>query len=476
MMRLTPRYVRTRLTVWYVLVLGALLIVSAVGASSLMVLQMRSQLKRRTVQDLETVEGLLYFDRAGQLRFNEEYHNHPESKLVQDRYLEILSPVGAELYRNAHLGKLVMESAVFPGEGIGGYSERSIRLSDGTPVILASRQHRLDGQTILIRLAYSEAPISDHLRQFWIIFLAALPITLASAALAGFAMANRALRPIRVMVQQTERITTERLHARLPVENNDELGDLARVVNQMLSRIEQSFEQLRRFTSDASHELRTPLAAMRAVGEVGLQNRRTSEEYREIIGSMLEEISRLTNLVDMLLMLARADSGQVPLRLEVFAASEVMKEAANLIETLVEEKHQTLMMEVDEGILLRGDRLVLRQAAINILHNAVKFTPVGGLICARVSCEGPCVNLSVTDSGPGIPNEHLARVFDRFYRVDPAVKAHEANGSGLGLSIAQWAAKVHDGEIGLSPAAGGGCTFWIRIPIFRQTFDLTRNF
>src|SRR6266853_1565735 len=148
----------------------------------------------------------------------------------------------------------------------------------------------------------------------------------------------------------------------------------------MLSRIEQSFEQLRRFTADASHELRTPLASIRSVGEVGLQKDATPEEYRDTIGSMLEEINRLTNLV----------------------------------EILIEEKHLNFNFEGEKNALVRGDRLILRQAAVNILHNAVKFTPAGGSISARVYCESSRIVLSITDNGPGIPTEHLTKVFDRF--------------------------------------------------------------
>jgi heavy metal sensor kinase len=458
-----PKLVRTRLTLWYVFILGVLLVASAAGASCILVWQMTAELKHHAVQDLETVEGLLYFRADGQLRLNDDYHNHPESKLVQDRFLEVLSPDGTILYRNKKLGSGTMGGSLFVGEGIGGYSERSTRLSDGTAVILASRQHLLDGRPIIIRLAYSQLPIWSRLKDFWTILLLALPVTLALAAAAGYGMADRALDPIRQMVQRAEQITTERLHERLPVENNDELGHLARVFNQMLSRIEQSFEQLRRFTADASHELRTPLASIQTVGEVGLQREVSPEEYRDIIGSMLEEINRLTSLVDTLLMLSRADAGQIPIKLEVFPVAEVIEEAATLLGTLIEEKEQRFSFENHKQLLVRGDRLILRQAAINILHNAVKFTPAGGCISARVSCEGSCIILSITDSGPGISTEHLTKVFDRFYRVDPA-RTDGSKGAGLGLSIARWAAKAHDGEIGLSPAPGGGCTFWIRLP------------
>ncbi len=325
-------------------------------------------------------------------------------------------------------------------------------MSDGTAVLLASRQHSMDSHTVLIRVAYSPQPIWSHLKEFLTVLLVALPFTLAAASIAGYAMAKRALDPIGQMAERAEQITTERLHDRLPVESNDELGQLARVLNQMLSRIDQSFEQLRRFTADASHELRTPLASIRSVGEVGLQKDATPEEYRDIIGSMLEEINRLTNLVDSLLTLSRADAGQIPMKFEVFPVAAIMEEAASLLDVLIEEKRLKFNFEGEKNALVRGDRLILRQAAVNILHNAVKFTPTGGTISARVCFEDSRILLSITDNGPGIPTAHLAKVFDRFYRVDPA-RAGENKGAGLGLSIAQWAARAHDGEIPWLPLA-----------------------
>jgi heavy metal sensor kinase len=457
-------HVRTRLTLGYAFVLGASLVVFVACASFALVWQLREQLKRHTAEDLVTVEGLLYFRGDGTLQFNDDFHNHPESKLVQERYLEVLSPEAIILFRNDRLGNRTMGGVPFAGEGVGGYSERSARVSDGTFVILASRQDSLQGRTILVRVAYSEEPIWRGLRGFLMSSLLAVLLTLLFAAIAGYTMASRALDPIVRMAQRAEQITPERLHDRLPVVAKDEVGNLAQVFNQMLSRIEQSFGQLRRFTADASHELRTPLASIRTVAEVGLRKAATPEEYRDIIGSMLEEINRLTNLVETLLTLSRADSGQILMKLEVFSLGEIVAEAASLLDVLFEEKRQKFIFETDKSAVVRGDRLILRQAALNILHNAVKFTPEGGCISARIVCEDSRITLSVTDNGPGIPTAHLAKVFDRFYRVDSA-RTGDNKGAGLGLSIAQWAAKAHDGEIGLSPTPGGGCTFWIRLPL-----------
>jgi signal transduction histidine kinase len=225
-----------------------------------------------------------------------------------------------------------------------------------------------------------------------------------------------------------------------------------------------SLERLRRFTSDASHELRTPLTAIRSVGEVALQREGTAEEYRDTIGSMLEEVNRLTGLVENLLTISRADAGSIELHPSVFSAMDLARESAGLFEVLIEEKSQRMSIEGDETVRVKGDRMFLRQALVNIIHNAVKYSPAGSAISVRVrqdSAGGVC--LEVADGGPGISAEHSERIFDRFYRVDES-RSREAGGAGLGLSIAQWAIRLQGGDIRLLTSLGRGCTFQICLP------------
>jgi heavy metal sensor kinase len=460
-----PKHVRTRLALWYVFVLASVLVLSWGLTASFLFLQMRSQMDNYAVQDIETVEGLLYFDAHGRVILREDYHNHPESKQVLERLVEIRSADGSVLYRNARLGDRPLGRNPARGEGEGGYSIRSARLADGTTVRMASRRHILDGRPILIRLGYSEQPIWTRFEELALASLLALPVVLALVGLGGYVLAKRALSPLEEMARRAEEITSDRLQERLPTgEAGDELAHLARVFNNLLARLEQSFEQLRRFTSDASHELRTPLTAIRSVGEVALQKDGTREEYKDTIGSMLEEVNRLTALVDSLLTISRADAGRIQLHPTVFSAMDLAREAAGLFEVLVEEKGQRITVRGEEGVTLKGDRVFLRQALVNIIHNAVKHSPVGGTIAVGVHCEpAGSILLEVADSGPGIAPEHSARIFDRFYRVDES-RSREAGGAGLGLSIAQWAVRVHGGDIHLQATKGSGCTFQISLP------------
>jgi heavy metal sensor kinase len=462
--RLRPTHLRARLTLWFVSVLAGLLILAWGATFAILFWQLRSQLDHFAIQEIETVEGLLFFTPQGELQMREDYHNHPESKDVIDRYLEVLSPDGSVLFRNDRLGNRVLGGALFAGEGVGGYSVRSERLADGTRVRMVSRMHSLDGRPILIRLGHTEEPLWSRLDEMLIASALALPLVLALAGFAGYGLVRRALGPIEQMARRAQEITPQRLHERLPNDNtDDELGQLARVFNATLARLEQAFEQLRRFTSDASHELRTPLAAIRSVGEVGLQKDGSRAEYRDIIGSMLEEVSRLTSLVDNLLTISRADAGSLQLERGQIPVMQLAREAAALFEVLVEEKALHLIVTGDESAAVQGDRLFLRQAFVNLLHNAVKYSPVGGTISVRVQRNTNEVAVEIEDEGPGIPLVDRAKVFDRFYRVDRA-RGRESGGAGLGLSITKWVIEAHGGSIGLDGEMKSGCLFRIQLP------------
>ena len=464
-MRLRPTHVRTRLTLWYVGTLACILAVYFAGVSLLLFWQSSNILKRLAAEDLETVKGLLYVADDGQVGVREDYHHHTDWKQVQERLLEILGPDGSILFRNERLGDRTIGGTPFAGEGEHGYSGRSARMSDGTRVILISRKYDLEGRTVLIRVGYNQALIWDQLRETLLVLLLASPVVLGGTAWAGFKIVGRTLDPVSKMARRAEQINSEHLNERLPVENpEDELGHLAGVFNAMLARIEQSFEQLQRFTADASHELRTPLAAIRSIGEVRLQKRAKPEEYRDTIGSMLEEVNRLASIVEGLLTLSRADAGQIRMQVSVFPLMAVVREAAALLEVLIEDKRQTFTLTGDEAVGAQADRLYIRQAIVNILHNAVMFAPVGGSISARVECASRArVELSIVDSGPGIPAEHSAKVFERFYRADESRRSEDM-GAGLGLSIAKWAVEANNGEIGVSSVSEAGSTFWIRLP------------
>jgi len=315
-----------------------------------------------------------------------------------------------------------------------------------------------------VRLAVNEHPLWEEFWEMVSLLAIGLPVTVILVAITGYLVAGRALKPVDAMAQRALHITAEQLNERIHIENtNDELGQLGAAFNTTLARLERSFEQLRRFTADASHELRTPLTAIKSVGEVSLSMPGDVNYYRDTIGSMLEEANRLTHLVDSLLTMARADAGSIQLHRTGVYLYELAKEACALLDVLAEEKQQDIRVEGDIFVAVLADRTILRQAVVNLVHNAVKFSPVNGLVRIVVGESGKDAVIEVHDSGPGIPAEHRAHIFERFYRVDRA-RARAVGGAGLGLSIAQWAVNIHGGAIEVESAPGGGSIFRLRIP------------
>jgi heavy metal sensor kinase len=465
-----PQSVRTRLTLWYVAVMAGVLLIYIGSASAQLFFHLRSQLDGLAIEDLETVEGLLSFAPGGKLLLRSDYHDHPETAQMQERLMEVRANDGSLLYQSESLHNRALGGALAPGEGLSSYSQRSIRLSDGRRVRLASKRHSIDGHQTLIRLAFDEAPLWENLWQAVIGLMAGLPIALGFAGFAGYFLARRALSPVERMARRAHEINGDDLRARLAVENpNDELGLLARAFNETLGRLERSFEQLRRFTSDAAHELRTPLMAIRSVGEAGLREQASGDEYREVIGSMLEDSARLSRLVDSLLTIARADAGQIRLEKVDVPILPFVREAVLIMEVLAEEKGQAVSVDGSSSAHVQADPLILRQVIINLLDNAIKHTPQGGSIIVRVfGAEGSKVVVEVKDGGPGIAPEHRDRVFDRFYRVDDG-RAGEDGGVGLGLAIAKWGAEAHGGRLDLDCPASGGSTFRLVLPAGAET-------
>jgi len=331
----------------------------------------------------------------------------------------------------------------------------------GTMRVLARRLPIRD-QSFILQVGRSEATMRQELSALALILLLGFPIAIAVAGLGGYMLARRALMPIERMTERARHITAERLADRLPVHNpDDEMGQLAAVFNELLARLQESFEQMRRFTADVSHELRTPLTAIRSVGEVGLRGHRDEHAYRGIIGSMLEETDRLASLVDRLLALSRAESMPVKNPREPLNFSQLVDEVVGQLGVLAEEKRQSLVVDSPAAVHAVADRHAVRQAVINLVDNAIKFTPPGGRIRLTVRAGSEGATLDVVDSGPGSPAGVRDRIFDRFYRA----AASGERGSGLGLSIAKGAVASSGGRLTLEHSAVDGSTFRIWLPV-----------
>jgi heavy metal sensor kinase len=314
---------------------------------------------------------------------------------------------------------------------------------------------------VTVQVARSEEAMQQQVRDLLLILELGLPLAVGVAGLGGYVLARRALAPIEEMTERARTITAERLGDRLPVSNpENEMGRLATVFNETLGRLEESFDQMRRFTTDVSHELRTPLTAIRSVGEVGLRGHRDDAAYRGIIGSMLEEVDRLASLVDRLLTLSRAETRQATLSRDSVDLSALADDVVSHLSVLAEEKRQTLTVDRQAAPVVSADRLVLRQALINLVDNAIKFTPASGHVRIRISETPQDAVVDVIDSGPGISTEARERIFDRFYRVNDG----DGHGTGLGLSLAKGAVEAFGGHLTLAETGANGSAFRMSLP------------
>jgi signal transduction histidine kinase len=465
-----PANIRTRLAIWFVAILACILTIYIAAVFVFQYVLLERQIFHDEIQDVETVEGLLYFDPQGVLRLQQSYHAHLQSRLLEDRLMEVRDLSGTILYRSDTLNGQVLGGATSPDEGANSYNQRSTRLNDGTHVLLISHLHPIQGKLVLIRLGYSMAPLHDRMLHFFLILLLATPIALVAAGFAGFRIAKRALLPLDQMAARAEQITASNLNDRIIVEHpHDELGHMARVLNHLLQRLEQAFAQLQRFTADAAHELRTPLASLRATGETTLQEGRTEAAYRESIGSMLEETIRLNQTIDGLLLLSKAETGQSDSPNTSFSLTELIDEILVLLGVLLEERHITVRQENGEDIEpLFSDRSLIRVALLNVLHNAVKFSPDHAtlrILYSRHEQHGKFIQqVCIHDSGPGIaPGEHH-RVFERFF-TGTSHQTSGQSGAGLGLSITKLIIDRNGGHIFFDETSVHGAKCCIELPL-----------
>ena len=295
------------------------------------------------------------------------------------------------------------------------------------------------------------------------VLITALPLLIAMAGVGGYLVARRNLAPLSSMAEQASLITGQNLDARLAIgPASEELTVVADSFNELLSRVHDSFQTMRRFVSDASHELRTPLAVIRGEADVALNRERSGAEYREALGVIQDEARRLTSLVEALLNMARADAGQSALLLRDFYLNELAADCCAAVQQSATARHIHLECRADRDVQFQGDEELLRHLISNLLDNALRYTPEGGSVTAEVDAEHGQVCIRVSDTGIGIAPEAAAHVFERFYRVDKARTRH--GGFGLGLAIVKWIAEAHGGAVTLVSEPGLGSRFTVMLP------------
>jgi heavy metal sensor kinase len=322
-----------------------------------------------------------------------------------------------------------------------------------------------DATAFLVRVGIPLTPADDARKGFLhsVLFLA--PLGVLVAALLGWQMARRALRPMKELATAARKIDIEQLQQRLPVRGaQDEVDELAQSFNETLARLENSVAQMKQFTASISHELRTPLTVLRGETEVALLEAHSAEDYRRLLSSQLEEFDKLTRMINDLLILANAEAGEIQWAEQNVDLSALATSLAEQLEPVAASKDIEIKTDAVPNIYVCGDASWLERVVLNLLDNSIKFTPNGGQIQLRVASENDQAVLRVEDKGMGISPEALPHVFDRFYRAEPS-RSKRIPGVGLGLALARWIVEKHRGRITAESRLGQGTCFTVCLPL-----------
>jgi heavy metal sensor kinase len=467
---LNARSLRFRLTLWYscALVLVALLLA---GASRwAMAVSLNHALDQGLRYRLIGLHGFI----------DQNSHAGLDQLALRLRGLDhlgelfqVFGPHGEIMAQSDGLARHHVSTAVPPDPGAG-----MLFRSAGPPwfpVRMATQRiYTIDGQAIggqplTIEVADPQRKFEGVLREFYAVLSIALPIVLAIAALGGYWLSGRALRPVDQIIEDACAIDPSNLAARLSVPGSgDELQRLSETLNQMLARIEQSVQQVRRFTADASHELRAPMTLIYTAAQFALRRERSSDELKDALRKIVREAERCTELINQLLTLARSDTGVSPLKLVSSDVAALVRETAGETMPLAANKGLSVSMRLPGGPVCAAlDERSFRRLLLVLLDNAIKYTPAGGNIIVSLLEDRRHVTVAVADTGPGIPAEQLPFIFERFWRAD-RVRSRDAGGTGLGaglgLAIAREIARSHRAELTVESSVELGSTFTVRIP------------
>ncbi len=317
----------------------------------------------------------------------------------------------------------------------------------------------------LIQVGTSLQAVNETMHNLRVFLYTGIPGILVLATLVGGFMARRALNPVDKITQSASEIgggvdLSKRIHV---PQVKDEIGRLAITFNNMLERLENSFAQIRQFSSDASHELRTPLTVLKGQSELVLSKLRSPEEYQEVLSSNLEEINYMSKILEDLFFLSKSDETKIRLDRKLVNLTSIVEEVCKHAELMGDDKNIKIIIAYLEPVEIEGDPVRLRQMVWNLLNNAIKYTPAQGMVKVSLQNHKESALLAVEDTGIGIPDKHLENIFNRFYRVDKA-RTREEGGSGLGLAICKFIVESHEGDIQVDSQVGKGTKFRIRLP------------
>jgi heavy metal sensor kinase len=455
--------IKFQFTVWYLLVLAVLLIALSTGVffylSRSLYRNIDNSLELRSTQ-LRSIQDILESIRQGE--FQEQLgeivilYFHSGDQLVEVSPRGISIPVDDETVSQAIDGTSSF-TTIQTTEG-----ER-LRLF-AVPININILGPPPGIQPAALVIARSTRQIDNAIARLVRTFIVAVPLALALAAAGGIFLARRALKPVDNITQTAQEIEGSDLSRRINVNTKDELGRLAATLNAMIGRLEKAFQRQKQFTSDASHELRAPLAVIEAESSLTLQKERPPGDYRQSLETISQEAKQMSSTIDQLLTLARADAGKEQWNFGQVDLAKLISKLSTDIEVLCQDKGLGFQLGHTEALVVQGDEARLRGLFMNLLDNAIRYTPSPGTVSVSLRREGKMAVVAITDSGVGIPAEDIPLIFERFYRVDKS-RSRVEGGSGLGLAICRYIVEAHRGKIEVESTVGVGSTFSVWIPI-----------
>jgi two-component system OmpR family sensor kinase len=458
---------RARLTLWYTSVLAGVLIIFGATVFILLSASLIRQVEDTLQRTADDILRASQFQIAGIPLSTLQL----ELELTANIFVQVFDAQGNLIQETMNISQenLPLDETTLDSE-ISLFS--TIVINDTRFRVLTVPVFRGDSDQILAHLQLAESLQSiDQTRELLVFILVGGGVfVIILAAVVGWVTASTALRPIDEITESALQITrTDDLSRRIPITGSvrDEVGRLILAFNETLERLENLFETQRRFLADVSHELRTPLTAIR--GNVDLI-RRMGEADPISLDAIASEVDRMTRLVKDLLILVQAETGKLPLAQDVVELDTLLLEVFQQAKVLANDKFEIKIGQEDQASV-RGDRDRLKQVLLNLVANAIDHTPGGGTVILGLSCIDDFARLTVTDSGPGIPKEDLPHIFERFYRVESSRKRKDSGGAGLGLSIAYWITKSHNGRIEVASEVGKGTTFSVWLPRITGSCD-----
>ena len=465
---MSTRSLRSRLIAWYAGLLTAVFLLLA----ALMFLSLKHYLEASLAEaqvhraQQIAVTLLANVRQTGEAAIGKEINSlyAPE---INDRFIRISRQDGSVLYSSNPPTDQSFDPTGLPSLSAGPPKEsvRKQRLADNKTLLIAALDSPpANGVRYVVEVGAPMGPVEAMLRQFLVLLAIGLPVAMLVAIGVAYLLVGRALAPVDQIARKAEQITQHNLSERLPVaQTAEELERLSLSLNLMIGRLEDAFLNSTRFVADASHELRTPLTTMRAELESMVSDGRLTPELRESLGSILEELGRLTGIVEGLVAISRLDAGEGQTEWVQFDMSELAATTADQMSLLAEDKGIAVRYDAKEPVMVAGDRARLKQVVVNLLDNAIKYTPEKGAIHLRVGTVNGHAVLEVSDNGIGIPSDALPHVFNRFFRVDKA-RTRDPGGAGLGLSIVKSICTAHGATV-QAFSSRDGSVFRVTLPI-----------